>query len=52
LVISVFHHYEYATPEESPERIAQRLWSFCYRALGGGNDTAGRRRKPSTRRAG
>lgn len=52
LVISVFHHYEYATPEESPEQIAERLWSFCFRALGGGNETAGRRRKPSTRRAG
>jgi AcrR family transcriptional regulator len=52
LVISVFHHYEYATPEGSLDQIAERLWSFCYRALGGGNETAGRRRKPSTRRAG
>lgn len=52
LVISVFHHYEYATPEESPAQIAERLWSFCLRALGGTSETAGRRRKPSTRRAG
>ena len=56
LVISVFHHYEYATPEESLDQIAERLWSFCYRALGGGTETGaestGRRRKPSTRRAG
>ena len=56
LVISVFHHYEYATPEESLGQIAERLWSFCYRALGVRTETCARspgtRRKPSTRRAG
>jgi AcrR family transcriptional regulator len=35
LVIAVFHHYEYATFDESPEQIADRLWRFCFAALGG-----------------
>jgi AcrR family transcriptional regulator len=35
LVIAVFHHYEYATADEPPEHIADRLWRFCFAALGG-----------------
>jgi AcrR family transcriptional regulator len=35
LVIAVFHHYEYARADESPDEIADRLWRFCYGALGG-----------------
>jgi AcrR family transcriptional regulator len=35
LVIAVFHHYEYATADEPPEQIADRLWRFCFAALGG-----------------
>jgi AcrR family transcriptional regulator len=35
LVIAVFHHYEYATADEPAEQIADRLWRFCYGALGG-----------------
>jgi AcrR family transcriptional regulator len=55
LVISVFHHYEYATPEEPIDTVAARLWSFCLSALGGRRDqgtSSGGRRKASTRRAG
>ncbi|HTR70036.1 MAG TPA: TetR/AcrR family transcriptional regulator [Mycobacteriales bacterium] len=43
LVIAVFHHYEYARSEESVEEIADRLWSFCYAALGGRADPGTRR---------
>jgi AcrR family transcriptional regulator len=35
LVISVFHHYEYATHTESAELIGDRIWAFCFAALGG-----------------
>ncbi len=35
LVIAVFHHYEYASTDEPSEQIADRLWRFCYGALGG-----------------
>jgi AcrR family transcriptional regulator len=35
LVIAVFHHYEYAAADEPPEQIADRLWRFCFTALGG-----------------
>jgi AcrR family transcriptional regulator len=35
LVIAVFHHYEYATADEPPGQIADRLWRFCFAALGG-----------------
>jgi AcrR family transcriptional regulator len=41
LVIAVFHHYEYATAEEKPEQIADRLWRFCFAALGGTAAAAG-----------
>jgi AcrR family transcriptional regulator len=35
LVIAVFHHYEYASFDEPADQIADRLWRFCYGALGG-----------------
>jgi AcrR family transcriptional regulator len=35
LVVAVFHHYEYASADEPAEQIADRLWRFCYGALGG-----------------
>ncbi len=35
LVIAVLHHYEYASADESADQIADRLWRFCYGALGG-----------------
>jgi AcrR family transcriptional regulator len=35
LVIAVFHHYEYAAADEPAEQIADRLWRFCFGALGG-----------------
>lgn len=35
LVISVFHYYEYASHTESNEMIGDRLWEFCFAALGG-----------------
>lgn len=35
LVIAVFHHYEYASADEPAEQIAERLWRFCFAALGG-----------------
>ncbi|HWA65394.1 MAG TPA: TetR/AcrR family transcriptional regulator [Mycobacteriales bacterium] len=40
LVISVFHHYEYASHPESAETIGDRLWDFCFAALGGRADGA------------
>ena len=49
LVIAVFHHYEYATVDEPPEQIADRLWRFCYGALGGplaASSSAAAARKP------
>jgi AcrR family transcriptional regulator len=35
LVVAVFHHYEYASFDEEADQIADRLWRFCYGALGG-----------------
>ncbi|HWC36573.1 MAG TPA: TetR/AcrR family transcriptional regulator [Mycobacteriales bacterium] len=35
LIIVVFHHYEYAPHTESAKVIGDRLWAFCYAALGG-----------------
>jgi TetR/AcrR family transcriptional regulator len=36
LVMSVFHHYAFATVDERIEDIAEHLWSFCLAAFGGG----------------
>lgn len=35
LIMAVFHYYEYAPADEPVEEIAERLWTFCYAALGG-----------------
>ena len=36
LVVSVYHHYAFATAHESLEDIAERLWMFCLAAFSGG----------------
>lgn len=36
LVMSVFHHYAYATADVRVEDIAEQLWSFCLAAFDGG----------------
>ena len=33
--MATFHHYAFATPTAPIEDIADELWSFCLRALGG-----------------
>jgi AcrR family transcriptional regulator len=35
LLMSIYHHYVFAGPREPLEAIAERVWSFCYRAWGG-----------------
>lgn len=35
LSMSTFHHYAYVNPEDPIDAIADRLWTFCLRALGG-----------------
>lgn len=35
LVVAVFHHYAFATAQESVDEIAQGLWRFCLGAWGG-----------------
>ncbi|WP_308222398.1 helix-turn-helix domain-containing protein [Frankia sp. AgB32] len=35
LVMSVYHHYAFATAAEPMEVIGERLWRFCLRGLGG-----------------
>lgn len=39
LVRSVFHHYAFAKVDRPPEQIAEHVWSFCFRAVGGRPDT-------------
>ena len=51
LVMAVFHHYDCAGLDEPSARIAERLWSFCLAALGGGGLNEGRQRKSRTRRS-
>jgi AcrR family transcriptional regulator len=47
LVMAVFHHYAYAPVDEPTDKIAERIWRFCYRALGGsvttGSASSGRK---------
>ena len=38
LVRSVFHFYAFATVDRRPEDIADHLWSFCLRGIGGSLD--------------
>jgi AcrR family transcriptional regulator len=35
LVMAVFHHYAYAESEIDAHAIAEELWQFCLRAIGG-----------------
>jgi len=40
LVLSVYHHYARSRPSsESPEYVAERVWSFCRTAPGGTANT-------------
>jgi AcrR family transcriptional regulator len=41
LVMSVYHHYAFATAKEPIDDIARKLWSFCLTALGGEPDAGG-----------
>jgi AcrR family transcriptional regulator len=36
LVMSVYHHYAFATIEGPPEAIGEHVWTFCLGGLGGG----------------
>ena len=36
LIMAVFHYYAFATSEDSVDDIAERVWSFCLAAFGGG----------------
>ncbi|XVQ11472.1 TetR/AcrR family transcriptional regulator [Spirillospora sp. CA-255316] len=46
LVMSVYHHYAFATPQERFEDIADHLWVFCLAALRGDPDEAPLRETP------
>ena len=47
LVMAVYHHYAFATTDESGEEIGEHLWAFCLAALGGSAETPDiRRRSP------
>jgi AcrR family transcriptional regulator len=35
LVTAVYHHYAFATSDQSPEEIGEQVWQFCLAALGG-----------------
>jgi AcrR family transcriptional regulator len=35
LAMGTFHHYAFVTPDEPIDVVAERLWRFCVRALGG-----------------
>jgi AcrR family transcriptional regulator len=37
LVMAVFHHYAYADAASDSVEVGDELWSFCCRALGGGD---------------
>src|SRR5262249_19213642 len=51
LVTGVYHHYAFATTDESAEELGQRLWAFCYSALGGSRNPDGKRPGRSERLA-
>ncbi len=36
LIMAVFHYYAFATSEDAVDDIAERVWSFCLAAFGGG----------------
>jgi AcrR family transcriptional regulator len=48
LVTGVYHHYAFATTDESGAEIGQRLWAFSYAALGGSRNLEGWRRPAAT----
>jgi AcrR family transcriptional regulator len=52
LVLAVYHHYAFATTEESGEEIGGQLWAFCLAALGGAAGTPDGPRSRSARRGG
>jgi hypothetical protein len=35
LVTAVYHHYAFATSDQSAEEIGEQVWGFCLAALGG-----------------
>ena len=41
LVMTTYHHYAFATADESAEDIGEHLWAFCLAALGGPRPTGG-----------
>jgi len=41
LVMTTYHHYAFATTDESPDEIGEHLWAFCLAALGGRPEGAG-----------
>jgi TetR/AcrR family transcriptional regulator len=52
LIMTVFHHYAYATPDDTGTDISEDTWAFCLNALGGRpTRTSARRRRRSTRTA-
>lgn len=46
LVMTTFHHYAFASAPP-PDDLADQLWSFCHRALGGRTDEAVGRPNPA-----
>jgi AcrR family transcriptional regulator len=38
LIMAVFHHYAFATATEPASETGERLWNFCFAALGGHRD--------------
>jgi AcrR family transcriptional regulator len=51
LVMAVYHHYAFATTDESGEEIGDHLWAFCLAALGGSAQPPDAWRRSSTRGA-
>jgi TetR/AcrR family transcriptional regulator len=50
LTQSLFHHYAFASTDESVDEIAAGIWQFCFAALGGQPPArAAGRRRPTTR---
>lgn len=41
LVMTTYHHYAFATTDESVEEIGEHLWAFCLAALGGSKPRSG-----------
>lgn len=41
LVTAVYHHYAFATTDESADQISDHVWAFCLAALGGSTPGSG-----------